>query len=301
MSLSRSALNFWLRHFEKRRMRNRPFAELRRALDLQARLFFHPPWGTRQRWSSFGDVDCLVITPPKHVPERFMLYVHGGGFVFGSPDTHSAMAANLAQRIGATVVMPQYRRAPEAPFPAAPKDVRAVWDNLLLSRVAPSQIVLGGDSAGGALALGLVAALCSENAALPGAVFAFSPLTDLTYGGDSFTGNAECDVLLPAQNARQLADLYLQGHAANDPAASPLFADFTGAPPVWMTVGDTEILLDDSRRMLARLQAQGVTAKLVIAHDLPHVWPLMHNILPEARQTLASLARWIKQQQNWEV
>ncbi len=301
MSLLRPALNLWLRTFEKRRMRTGTTATLRRALEMQARLFFHPPRGTKEQWRSHGGVPCLTLTPRSTLPGRVLFYVHGGGFVFGSPDTHSAMAANLAQRIGATAILPRYRRAPEAPFPAAPRDVRAAWDGMLADGINPAQVVLGGDSAGGALVFGLVASLCAERRALPGAVFAFSPLTDLTYSGDSFAANAEDDVLLVAERAAELAELYLQGEAAENPAVSPLFSDFQGAPPVWMTVGDTEILLDDSRRMVARLSRYGVPAELTIARDLPHVWPLMHNILPEARQTLAALSRWIRQRQNWEV
>jgi acetyl esterase/lipase len=198
-------------------------------------------------------------------------------------------------------ILPKYRRAPEAQFPAAPQDVRAAWDGLIASGVDPADVILGGDSAGGALAFGLVAALCSEKAAKPSAVFGLSPLTDLTYSGNSFVENADCDVILPSDRASDLTTPYLRGQMANVPEVSPLFADFMGAPPFWMTVGDTEILLDDSRRMTMRLHEQGVSAQLVVAHDVPHVWPLMHNILPEARQTLDTLARWIRQQRNWAV
>lgn len=281
-------------------MRHGTQASLRRALDVQSRLFFYPPRRTHQNWAEYGGIPCLTMTPPKVSPDRILFYIHGGGFVFGSPDTHSAMAANLAQRIGAIAVLPRYRRAPEAPFPAAPQDVRAAWDGLMAQGVDPTQVVIGGDSAGGTLTFGLIADLCRERAALPGAVFAFSPLTDLTFSGDSFVGNAAADVILPADRAAELTQLYLKGHAADDPAVSPLLAEYTRAPPVWMTVGDTEILLDDARRMVVKLGAQSVPVELVIAQDLPHVWPLMHNILPEARQTLDALALWIRQQQKWE-
>lgn len=299
MSLRSRALNFWLRRVEKRRFRKGTPAQLRRALQIQARLIFRGPLGTVERWGEYGGVRCLEITPDGARPKRVLLYIHGGAFLFGGPDTHSAMAATLAHRIGARAVLPRYRLAPEAPFPAAPDDVRAVWDALLSSGVAPGDIVLGGDSAGGALAFGLIASLCAQGAVMPGAVFGLSPLTDLTYSGDSFRTNAQRDVLLPAERAAEISELFLQGAEPDTPSVSPLSGDFHGAPPAWITVGDTEILLDDARRLWARMVDHGAQATLVIARDLPHVWPMFHNLLPETRATLDDLAQWIRQQQGW--
>jgi len=300
MSLARRPLNLWLRTIEKRRLRTGTPAALRRALETQARLFFHPPRGTQYQTTEWGGVTCVEAIVQGAVAERVLLYIHGGGFVFGSPDTHRAMAAHLARRIGARAVLPRYRLAPESPFPAAPDDIRAVWDALIAGGVAPRDIVLGGDSAGGALAFGLIASLCAEGAAQPGAVFGLSPLTDLTFSGESFRSNAGCDVLLPAERAVELSKLFLQNYPADAPCISPLFGGFVGAPPAWITVGDTEILADDARALEARLRAQGVAATLQVERDLPHVWPLFHNVLPEARRTIETLAAWIRQQQRWE-
>lgn len=301
MSIALRLLNSWLRRVEKPRLRTRSTEQLRRALELQARLFFHAPRGVRQSWCDLGAVRCLELVPRTAVPDRVLFYTHGGGFVFGSPRTHAAMVAHLAHRIGARAIVPRYRLAPEAPFPAAPQDVRAAWDGLLAQGIAPADIVLGGDSAGGALAFGLLATLCTEGAPLPGAVFGLSPLADLTHSGTSFQTNAARDVILPAERAGALAEIFLQGHAGNDPCVSPMFARFAGAPPAWITVGDTEILLDDARGLAARLREDGVAVELEVRHDLPHVWPLFHNILPEARETLDALGLWIRQQQGWEA
>jgi len=296
----RRILNRWLRLVEKRRLRVASPKMIRRALEVQSRLFFYAPRGTKSRWVDHNRIPCLEIAPRSVQPGRVLLYFHGGGFVFGSPDTHSAMVAQLAMRVGARAVMPKYRLAPEAACPAALQDVRAAWDGLIAAGVAPADIVVGGDSAGGALAFGLIAALCAEGAAKPGAVFGFSPLTDMTFSGPSFIENADSDVLLPADRAVALAEMFLQGHPGDDPDVSPLFARFDGSPPAWITVGDTEILLDDARRLAAQMRSEGVQVQLVQEHDLPHVWPLFHNILPEARQTLNALAAWIRQQQGWE-
>lgn len=301
MSFALGLLNPWLRAVEKRRMRNGSVQVLRRAFEVQARVLFRAPRGVQRRWTEYGGVPCLEMTPRTCIEGRYLLYLHGGGFVFGSPNTHAAMVAQLASRVGARAVLPRYRLAPEAPFPAAPQDVRAAWDGLIASGIAPENIVLGGDSAGGALAFGLIASLCADGAAVPAAAFGFSPLTDLTYSGESFGQNAQCDVLLPAERATAMAEMFLQGHTGDDPCVSPMFADFNGAPPAWITVGDTEILLDDARRLAARIREGGVTAELVEQHDLPHVWPLFHTLLPEARQTLDALALWIRHQQGWAV
>lgn len=299
MSWLRQPLNMWLRTVEKRRMRRGSVATLRRALEVQSRLLFRAPMGTTKTWGDFGGVPCLTLEPRAHVQGRVLLYIHGGGFVFGSPNTHSAMAATLAQNIGARAVLPRYRLAPENVFPAASDDIRSVWDALLESGVAPYDIVVGGDSAGGALALGLVASLCGEGAELPGSIFAFSPLTDLTFSGESFIRNAEAEAVLAAERGTEMAELYLSGHSGADPAVNPLYAAFKGAPPVWVTVGDTEILFDDARRIAEKLKLEAVDVTLVVEHDLPHVWPIFHNILPEARQTLDALTQWIRQQHYW--
>ena len=271
MSVMRRILNRWLRLVEKRRLRVASPKMIRRALEVQSRLFFYAPRGTKSRWVDHNRIPCLEIAPRSVQPGRVLLYFHGGGFVFGSPDTHSAMVAQLAMRVGARAVMPKYRLAPEAACPAALQDVRAAWDGLIAAGVAPADIVVGGDSAGGALAFGLIAALCAEGAAKPGAVFGFSPLTDMTFSGPSFIENADSDVLLPADRAVALAEMFLQGHPGDDPDVSPLFARFDGSPSAWITVGDTEILLDDARRLAAQMRSEGVQVQLVQEHDLPHV------------------------------
>lgn len=300
MSYRRRGLNLWLRTVEKRRLRTGAPATLRRALEVQARLFFYPPRGTQTRWDMFGGIDCLEITTKRSRTDHVLFYIHGGGFVFGSPDTHSAMVAQLAHRIGARAILPRYGLGPEAPFPAAPSDVMLAWRGLMAQGVPASDVVIGGDSAGGALAFGLLATLLADGADLPGAVFGLSPLTDLTCSGECFHTNAPHDVVLPAERAAELMDLFLQGASPDHPSVSPLFANLEGAPPAWITVGDTEILRDDARRLAEMLRRDGTDVTFIERHDLPHVWPFFHNVLPEARETLDALALWIRQRQGWQ-
>jgi len=299
MSIALKLLNPWLRLVEKKRIRTGTPRQLRRALEVQSRLFFHAPRGTMFNAVALNGIPCQEVTAPGDVEGRVLFYIHGGGFVFGSPVTHRAMAAQLAKRIGARAILPQYRLAPEAAFPAAPDDIRAAWDGLLAAGVEARNVVVGGDSAGGALAFGLVASLCKQGAPLPGAVFGFSPLTDLTFSGDSFRGNADADAVLPSESADKLSEMFLRGAPSDVPSVSPLFGQFKDAPPAWITVGDTEILLDDARRLAARLQSDQCDVTLVVEQDLPHVWPIFHNILPEGRRTLDAVAQWIMQQQGW--
>jgi len=301
MSACRPVLNFWLRTFEKPYLtRAAGPAEVRQSFERQARLFFYPPLNTHMTWRRpASGPEVLEISTSGVQPDRVIFYVHGGGFVFGSPNTHGAMVAQLAHRIGARAILPRYQLAPEAPFPAAINDVSAAWAALIASGVRPCDVIFGGDSAGGALIFALLGQLCETGGDLPGAVFGLSPLTDLSCSGASFRDNAKCEAVLPADRAGEMVQAYLSGRDPGDPLASPSQADFTGGPPVWLTVGDTEILRDDAHLLAEKLRSCGVAVTLEEQRDLPHVWPIFHNILPEARATLDTLAGWIRQVQEW--
>ncbi|OIQ45831.1 MAG: esterase [Roseobacter sp. MedPE-SW] len=295
MSVLRPFLNTYLRLTEKRLLKNAAGPEaLRRSLETKARLLFHGPLSMRLKRGELAGSEAVRISPRKGPePQVTILYFHGGGYVFGSPATHAAMVASLAKRAGAGAVLPCYPLAPEHPFPAAFNHAIAAYR---ACREQGGRLIIGGDSAGGGLALALLAHLLARGEPTPEAVFAFSPLTDLTFSGVSVRDNAEAEVVLPAERAQDMVQMYLNGADPMNPSVSPLFADFTGGPPVWITAGDTEILLDDSRRIVDRMQAQGVDVTYVEEVDLPHVWPLFHNSLPEARSTLKTLAAWIGDQ-----
>lgn len=301
MSIRKHLLNAWLRYVEKPQLaRAKGPEQVRKAFELKSRLFFHPPSGTQLNWetlrSSELEVPALRVAPRKLSSDVTLLYFHGGGFVFGSPKSYAPLLGKITKRTGMQAVLPQYRRAPEHPYPAAVKDARAAWDSLLASGLKPGRICVGGDSAGGALAFGLVAKLCSEAAEMPAAVFGFSPLTDLTFSGTSFQKNATTEAILPAARAQEMAQMYLREQKADDPGASPLFASYENAPPSWITVGDTEVLRDDARRLVNKLQSYGADVTFCEYQDLPHVWPLFHNILPEADDTIDQLASWLRRQ-----
>ncbi|WP_333684163.1 alpha/beta hydrolase [Pontibaca methylaminivorans] len=296
MSWQRPVVNRLLRWVEKPALARAddPIA-LRRRFESRMRRWVRPPAGSRLSRGDLAGLPALRIDPARQAG-GVILYLHGGAYILGSPDTHAALAANLVLRSGMRVWLPAYRLAPEHAFPAAFDDALTAYRALLDAGTAPERIILGGDSAGGGLALALIGVLPARSLPLPRAVFAFSPLADMSFSGRSFRGNARAEVMLPAERAADMARLYLQGHDPCDPRASPLFADLAAAPPVWLSVGDTEILLDDARRLERRLRAAGREVELHIGRDLPHAWPLFHGVLPEAGATLAQLAHWIRRQ-----
>lgn len=239
----------------------------------------------------------IACVPGRWVENRprghgVVLYLHGGAYIFGSPATHTPLAAHLARRSGVRVFLPDYRLAPEHPFPAAFDDALAVWDGLLAAGHAPQEIVLAGDSAGGGLALALLSHLCHRGTP-PAGVLAFSPWTDLTFTGASLVTNAAREQILPAHRATEARSMILGGARpgeADDPRLSPLYATFPAPPPVQIHVAETEILRDDALRMRGRLPR----ADIRLAGDLMHVWPILHDLLPEARATLDQAGAFIR-------
>ncbi len=293
MSLRARLLNRWLKLTEKRHLKRTSLDRVRRSFETKARLFFWAPRGAVFETCHLGEdahsLPALAVNGASAGP--MILYFHGGGYGFGSPRTHRAMLAWISRYTGYRAILPKYRLAPEHPFPAA------IDDALLAYRLvmdAPGGVILGGDSAGGGLALALLGEITRLGLPKPLGCFAFSPLTDLGFSSESVRHNREAEVILPADRAAELALAYLDGADMTDPRACPVHACFAGAGPVWIAVGDTEILLDDSRRMTRRLQDQGVAVTCVIEHDLPHVWPMFRGLLPEADRTLRDLSRWVR-------
>jgi acetyl esterase/lipase len=218
-----------------------------------------------------------------------ILWFHGGAYVAGSPATHAAMLGRLSRLARLAVLAPDYRKAPEHPAPAAFEDAQAAHAALLVQGWAPGQIILGGDSAGGGLALALLADLCARGLR-PGGLVAFSPWTDLTLSGPSLRDNALADPLLPVSRIAEAAEMVQGALDPADPRLSPLFARFEHPPPVLMLVGSDEVLLDDARRMAARLMAAGGSITLHEEPSAPHVWPIFDGWVPEARAALRMAA-----------
>jgi epsilon-lactone hydrolase len=278
MSLRLTLLNLFFRSVAKpllRRVHNPALAK--RGFALSARLFL-----ARGQGADMGTVPRMVqFGPAAGAGSCAILYFHGGGYLVGSPQTHRGLAARLAREAGCAVCLPAYRLVPAHPFPAAWDDADAAWDAVMARGVAPDRVVLAGESAGGGLALALLARLCAAGTP-PAGVVVFSPWTDLTGNSATLRSNVARDPLLPAAGFDLLVGHVLAGHPADDPRASPLFADYPGCPPLLFQVGESEILRDDTVVLAARLQAEGAAVTVAVVPKVPHAWQLLVGRLPEA-------------------
>jgi epsilon-lactone hydrolase len=264
--------------------------KLRRSYDLVARLFLAPPFLLHQVEAGLPALHW-VRAGPIH-PARIILYLHGGGYVAGNPAGYAAMLGRLSQLTGLHVAAPVYRLAPEHPAPAAFDDAVLAHAGLIARGYAPGDIVLGGDSAGGGLALALLAHLCAHKLH-PAGLFAMSAWTDLSLTGASLQSNAAADPILPVAQMPTLVAMVRGDLAPDDPRLSPLFATFNAPPPVFLQVGTTEILLDDTRRMADVLRGAGGQVEVSELPGVPHVLHLADGYLPEARAALQQIARFV--------
>jgi monoterpene epsilon-lactone hydrolase len=224
-----------------------------------------------------------------------ILYLHGGGYFFCSPKTHRPITIGLASRSGAHVFALDYRLAPEHRFPAAIDDAVAAYRRLLADGTPASRIVLGGDSAGGGLALATLLSLRDAGDPLPAGAILFSPWTDLAGTGASVVTNDKSDVMFFGSGLRTSGNVYLGDTPATNPLASPLYADLKGLPPLFIQASSTEVLLDDSTRLAEKAGKAGVRVSFKAWRGLPHVWQIFTPMLPEARAALTEASAFIKQ------
>jgi monoterpene epsilon-lactone hydrolase len=235
---------------------------------------------------TLGGVPALQSADPGADLGRVVLYLHGGGYVGGSPTAYRTLWSRLASAAGARGVAPAYRLAPEAPFPAAVEDALSAYRDLLQQGVEPADIALAGDSAGGGLAVALLLAARDAGLPMPSSVTLLSPWTDLACAGASMAGKAAADPSLTPAGLRLRAADYLAGHDATDPLASPVEADLTGLPPLLVHVGTAEVLLDDATRLAARAAACDVRTSLEVWPDMVHVFALFGFALSEGREVV---------------
>ncbi|MCH2173358.1 alpha/beta hydrolase [Myxococcota bacterium] len=223
-----------------------------------------------------------------------MVYFHGGGYRMGSATAWQSYASQLAARCGARVLLVDYRLAPEHPFPAALDDAVAAVRWLVASGEAPERLVVAGDSAGGGLAAATLLALRDAGDPLPAGGVCLSPWADLTNCAASFSEKADTDALFSKAQADEAADLYLAGHAAEDPRVSPALGDLTGLPPLLIHVGDVEVLFDDAQRLAAGARRDGVDVQLSVYPEMPHVWHMAVPAFPEAVDAVDEIARFVE-------
>jgi acetyl esterase/lipase len=223
-----------------------------------------------------------------------ILYMHGGGYVAGSPATHRPITAALARLTGRRVFSLDYRLAPEHRFPAALEDALAGYRWLLEQGIDPATIALAGDSAGGGLVLATLVRARDEAVALPRCAVCFGAWTDLAGTGESIAANTGRCAMFRPENIAEFARVYLGPVSPRQPYASPLYADLHGLPPLLLQVGDSELLLDDSRRVHEAVLRAGGRSTLDVTEGVFHVWHMLDGFLPEARQALVRVAAFIE-------
>ncbi|MGQ9897922.1 MAG: alpha/beta hydrolase [Acidobacteriota bacterium] len=232
-------------------------------------------------------------------PPATVLYLHGGGYIACSPQTHRPITVTLAQQLRGRVFALDYRLAPEHPFPAALDDAVAAYRWLIEEqRIAPRQLVLAGDSAGGGLTLSTLVRLRELGLPQPAGAVLYSPWTDLAGTGETLETNTDRDVMFYGAGIRLAGRIYTGDTPPDHPLVSPLYAALDGLPPLLIFASSSEVLLDDARRLAARAEAAGVAVELHIEADLPHVWPIFCRLLPEGRRTLEATAAFIRRVVN---
>ena len=224
--------------------------------------------------------------------ERVVLYFHGGAYVMGSRTTHRALAGRIARAANARVLLPEYRLAPEAPFPAAVEDAVSCWKWLLAEGQRSERMAIAGDSAGGGLALACLLALKRAGDPLPACAVGLSPWADLEGSGPSAQPGAVNDPMLTPEGLRESGLQYATTAELRNPLASPLHGDLSGLPPLLIQVGTREILLSDSTRFAEKALAAGGEVTLEVEEGLIHVWQMLPGV-PEAEDAVQRIGSFV--------
>ncbi len=241
-----------------------------------------------------AEVPVEWITAPNASEDAVLLFLHGGGYVIGSPDSHRHLVANLSEETGLQGLLVDYRLAPEDPFPAAVEDAISVYAALLTHGFEAEEIVVAGDSAGGGLVIAMMLAIRDANLPLPAAGICLSPWNDLTGTAKSLETNASVDPTVTKESLDFFAGEYLGEEDAQNPYASPLFGDFTGLPPLLIQVGSVEVLLDDAVMLAERAKEAGVSVTLEVWDEMIHVWHRYYPVLQEAREANARIGEYVR-------
>jgi epsilon-lactone hydrolase len=273
--------------------RHTPLAQMRSDWD---QLFSLDAMQSDTQRVAAGNVDSLWVAAAGADPTRLVVYFHGGGYKLGSTRSHLDLMARISAAARCRVLGVNYRLAPEHLFPAPVEDAVGVYEWLLSERIPATRIAFAGDSAGGGLAAAAVLALRERGRPLPAAAVMLSAWTDLTAGSESYTTRSDADPIHQRAMILGTARGYLGERGdPHDPLASPLFGDLSGFPPLLLQVGDRETVLDDSTRFAQRARAAGVAVELEIYENMIHVFQQFPGLLPEARQAIDSIGRFVRQ------
>ena len=253
------------------------------------------PEGTLVEKLSIAALNAEWIYAASAAQEKVVLYLHGGGYIAGSADTHRALCASLSQKTEAKILFPEYRLAPENPFPAALNDALSAYRWLLAEGFNASNIILAGDSAGGGLSLAIIQKLRDDDDPLPAGVICISPWTDLTMNHTSHRDKAHADPILRGDSLHLWASSYIADNDPRNPLISPIFANFASFPPMLIQVGSEEVLLDDAKEVAKKAKSAGVDVTLSIYEGMWHVWQVFGVLLPESRAAFEEIGTFVRE------
>ncbi len=240
--------------------------------------------GVKAEWVSAPDADA----------GRAILYLHGGGYMIGSINTHRTLAGRLSRAAKARVLLIDYRLAPEHPFPAAVDDSVAAYRWMLAQGLKPSRIAVAGDSAGGGLSAATLVAIRDAKLPLPAAGALLSPWVDMEGIGESMTSKDSVDPMIHKEGLLGSAKAYLGGQNPRSPLAAPLYADLAGLPPLLIQVGTSETLLDDASRLAERAKKAGVNVTYEPWENMFHVFQMFAPMLDEGQQAIEKIGAFVR-------
>ena len=243
---------------------------------------------------TLGGVPAVKMSAGKVDADRAILYLHGGGYVFGSPVSHRDLGEYLSKAARISVYMLDYRLAPENPYPAAVDDATAAYRALLEMGFKPGNIAISGDSAGGGLTVATLLNIRNQKLPMPACAVPLSPWADLECTGETMETKAAVDPMVQRPLTRQLSDLYVTDGNLRDPLASPIHGDLTGLPPLLIQVGERETLLDDSVRIAANARKAGVDVTLEVEPGQIHVFQIFASRLDEGVAAIDRMGAFIR-------
>ena len=243
-------------------------------------------------------VSCNSYDPSENEKTKVILYLHGGGYIVGSPKTHRQITSRLALMTGARVLAVDYRKGPDHLYPAAHHDALTAYSWLLKKGYISKNIAIVGDSAGGNLSIGLSIILRDKGMSQPAALGLMSPWTNMSATFNSNYDNRKTDPYLPYKRLKEAARLYAGNKPLNDPMLSPVFADLNNLPPTIIHCSNIEIIMDDSKEFAKSSISYGNTVELKIFDGVPHVWQFFNIYLPEAYESLREISDFLIK--HWE-
>ena len=283
------------RYMQKLDIPNVPVERARQHLETFAKMFLVVSKGVSAESGQLAGIYVDWLRPKGARADKILLYLHGGAYIIGSRRTHRQLVSHMAREAGITAVLPEYRLAPEHPFPAGIDDAVAVYRALLESGYSPQDIVISGDSAGGGLTMATLLSLRHAGDPLPAAAVLLSPFLDVTGSGESATTRADIDPWFNPEDLPVIARYYCPDEKEwRNPLVSPVFANVAGLPPMLIQVGDDEILLSDSTRLADSLKQEGVDVELEVWPNMWHVFQFFVGKMPESRQAIVKIGAYIK-------